>query len=448
MDSPPAVTSSAAPDFGAVLAEALDAAAACGATAAEADLGVGRGLTVSVRHGAAENVEHQRDKALSLTVYVGQRKGSASTTDLSPRAVRESAKSACEIARYASPDPCAGLIDARYLARDIPDLELCHPWQLAPDEAIAIAAECEREALAADPRVSNSDGALLSTYSGSHWYANSHGFCGGWDWSTHSVDCAVIAGSGDAMQRDGWYTKHRDPAMLEDARRVGREAARRAVARLGARQIETRRAPVVFEAPVAGGLFGAFVSAISGGALYRKASFLLDRLHSEVFAAHVHIREEPHLRRALGSAPFDSDGMATRPRDLVSAGVLRGYVLSAYSARKLGLEPTGNGGGVHNLVVQPGALDLDGLLREMGTGLLITDVIGFGVNQVTGDYSRGASGFWVENGAIAFPVEEITVTGNLLEMYRNIVAIGTDVDRRGNILTGSVLIDGLTVAGR
>lgn len=448
MDSPPAAATATAPDLRAVLEAALDAAAAYGATAAEADIGVGRGLAVTVRHGEAENVEHQRDKALSLTVYVGQRKGSASTTDLSPGAVRETAKSACDIARHASPDPCAGLIDARYLARDILDLELSHPWELTPDQAIAIAAECEHAALAGDPRVTNSDGAQLTTYSGSHWYANSHGFCGGWDWTTHSVDCAVIASSGDAMQRDGWYTKHRDPAMLEDARAVGREAARRAVARLGARPLDTRRVPVVFEAPVAGGLFGAFISAISGGALYRKASFLLDRLGSEVFAAHVSIREEPHLHRALGSAPFDSDGMATRPRDLVSAGVLQGYVLSAYSARKLGLEPTGNGGGVHNLVVQPGAQDLDGLLRTMGTGLLVTDLIGFGVNQVTGDYSRGASGFWVENGCIAFPVEEITVAGNLLDMYRNIVAIGADVDRRGNILAGSVLIDGLTVAGR
>lgn len=435
------------PDPVAVLDDALRIAAACGATAAEADIGIGRGLSVSVRQGEPENVEHQRDKALSLTVYVGQRKGSASTTDFSPAAVHETARSACEIARHASPDPCAGLIDPRYLARTIPDLDLSHPWNLTPDDAIAIAASCEGEALAADRRVSNSDGALLSTYSGSHWYANSHGFRGGWDWSTHSVDCAVIAGSGDGMQRDGWYTKHRDPAQLEDARLVGRQAAQRTVARLDARRISTRRAPVIFEAPVAGGLFSAFIGAISGGALYRKASFLLDRLDTGVFAPHVRIREEPHLKCALGSAPFDSDGMATQARDLVSDGVLRGYVLSAYSARKLGLEPTGNGGGVHNVIVEPGGGDLAALLRTMGTGLLVTDMIGFGVNQVTGDYSRGASGFWIENGVIAFPVEEITVAGNLLDMYRNIVAVGSDVDRRGNIRTGSVLVDGMTIAG-
>lgn len=435
------------PDLAAVLDDALRAAADCGATSAEADIGSGRGLSVSVRQGEPENVEHQRDKALSLTVYVDQRKGTASTTDFSPAAVRETARSACEIARHASPDPCAGLIDAGYLARTIPDLDLLHPWDISPDDAIDIAVACEREALGTDRRITNSDGALVSTYSGSHWYANSHGFRGGWDWSTHSIDCAVIAGSGDNMQREGWYTKHRNPAQLEQARAVGRQAAERTVARLGARRLSTRRAPVIFEAPVAGGLFSAFIGAISGGALYRKASFLLDRLDSEVFARHVRIHEEPHLPCALGSAPFDSDGMATRPRDLVSAGVLRGYVLSAYSARKLGLQPTGNGGGVHNVVVDPGTQDLAGLLRTMGTGLLVTDLIGFGVNQVTGDYSRGASGYWIENGAVAFPVEEITVAGNLLEIYRNIAAVGTDVDRRGNILTGSVLVEGMTIAG-
>lgn len=435
------------PDLAAVLDNALRAAADCGATSAEADIGSGRGLSVSVRQGEPENVEHQRDKALSLTVYVGQRKGTASTTDFSPAAVHETARSACAIARHASPDPCAGLIDAGYLARTIPDLDLLHPWDISPDDAIGIAVACEHEALGTDRRITNSDGALVSTYSGSHWYANSHGFRGGWDWSTHSIDCAVIAGSGDSMQREGWYTKHRNPAQLEQARAVGRQAAERTVARLGARRLSTRRAPVIFEAPVAGGLFSAFIGAISGGALYRKASFLLDRLDTEVFARHVHIHEEPHLPCALGSAPFDSDGMATRPRDLVSAGVLRGYVLSAYSARKLGLPPTGNGGGVHNIVVDPGTQDLAGLLRTMGTGLLVTDLIGFGVNQVTGDYSRGASGYWIENGAIAFPVEEITVAGNLLEIYRNIAAVGTDVDRRGNILTGSVLVDGMTIAG-
>ena len=447
MSSQPVIKNVAATDLRQVLQAALQAAAEFGATAAEADIGTGYGLSVSVRQGEPENVEHQRDKALSLTVYVGQRKGSAATTDLGLKAVRETALSACNIARHASPDPCAGLLDASRLAGEILDLDLMHPWDITPDDAIDLAIGCEREALAADRRITNSDGALVSTYTGCHWYANSNDFIGGWDWSTHSVDCAVIAADSAGMQRDGWYTKHRNPLLLESARAVGRQAGERTVARLGARRLTTRRAPVIFEAPVASGLFSAFVGAISGGALYRKASFLLDRLGTEVFAPHLRIHEQPHLKCALGSAPFDSDGMATRPRDLIQAGVLQGYVLDAYSARKLGLEPTGNGGGVHNLSVEPGAQDLPALLHAMGTGLLITDLIGFGVNQVTGDYSRGASGFWVENGAICYPVEEITVAGNLLDMYKNIIAVGTDVDWRGNVLTGSVLIDGLTIAG-
>ena len=447
MSSQPVIKNVAATELRQVLQAALQAAAEFGATAAEADIGMGHGLSVSVRQGEPENVEHQRDKALSLTVYVGQRKGSASSTDLGLKAVREIALSACNIARYASPDPCAGLLESHQLARAIPDLDLVHPWNIDPEDAIDLAIGCEREALAADRRITNSDGALVSTYTGSHWYANSNGFMGGWDWSTHSVDCAVIAKDSAGMQRDGWYTKHRNPLLLESAQAVGRQAGERTVARLGSRRLSTRRAPVIFEAPVASGLFSAFISAISGGALYRKASFLLDRLGTEVFAPHLRIHEQPHLKCALGSAPFDSDGMATGPRDLIRRGVLQGYVLDAYSARKLGLEPTGNGGGVHNLIVEPGAQDLPALLHAMGTGLLITDLIGFGVNQVTGDYSRGASGFWVENGAIGFPVEEITVAGNLLDMYKNIIAVGTDVDWRGNVLTGSVLIDGLTIAG-
>ncbi|OGT84459.1 MAG: metalloprotease PmbA [Gammaproteobacteria bacterium RIFCSPLOWO2_02_FULL_61_13] len=447
MSNQPVIKNAAAADLRQSLQAALQAASDFGATAAEADIGTGHGLSVSVRQGEPENVEHQRDKALSLTVYVGQRKGSASSTDLGGEAVREIARSACDIARHASPDPCAGLLEPRYLARTIPDLDLVHPWNIDPEQAIDLALGCEREALAADRRITNSDGALVSTYTGCHWYANSNGFIGGWDWSTHSVDCAVIAEDGAGMQRDGWYTKHRNPLLLEPALAVGRQAGERAAARLGSRRLSTRRAPVIFEAPVASGLFSAFVGAISGAALYRKASFLLDRLGTEVFAPHLRIHEQPHLKCALGSAPFDSDGMATCARDLIQSGVLQGYVLDAYSARKLGLEPTGNGGGVHNLIVEANAQDLAALLLTMGTGLLITDLIGFGVNQVTGDYSRGASGFWVENGAISFPVEEITVAGNLLDMYKNIIATGSDVDWRGNVLTGSVLVDGLTIAG-
>ncbi|HEY7840398.1 MAG TPA: metalloprotease PmbA [Gammaproteobacteria bacterium] len=430
-----------------VLSRALDMAKRGGATAAEADLGSGHGLSVTVRNGEVETVEHQRDKGLSITVYVGARKGSASTTDFSDAALAATVEAACTIGGYASEDECAGLLEPRYLAHEVPDLELSHPWTISAEEAIARARECEAEAKTSDARITNSEGAVLGTYAGRHLYGNTHGFLGGWDWTTHSVDCNVIASAGGTMQRDGWYTKARDPLDLDDLRAVGRRAAARTVARLGARRLSTRKAPVVFEAPLAGGLFAAFVTAISGAALYRKASFMQDSLGTRVFAPLVGIREEPHLRKALGSAPFDSDGMATRPRDLVRDGTVMGYVLSAYSARKLKMEPTGNGGGVHNVVVAHGEHDLPGLLREMGTGLLVTDLIGFGINQVTGDYSRGASGFWIENGTVQYPVEEITIAGNLREMYGGIVAIGSDVDRRGNFQSGSVLIDRMTIAG-
>jgi len=430
-----------------VLSRALDLAKQRGATSAEADLGSGHGLNVTVRNGEVETVEHQRDKGLSVTVYLGRRKGNASTTDFSEAALAATVEAACTIAGFASEDDCAGLIEPRWLAREVPDLDLDHPWEISADEAIALAEGCETEAKSADPRIANSDGTVLGTYQGTHLYANSHGFAGGWNWTSHSVDCSVIAADGGTMQRDGWYTKARDPRDLEDLRAVGRRAAERTVARLGARRIPTRKAPVIFEAPLAGGLFAAFVTAISGAALYRKASFLQDSLGTRVFAPFVSIREEPHLPKAIGSAPFDADGMATRPRDLVRDGTVMGYVLSAYSARKLGMEPTGNGGGVHNVVIGHGDLDLPGLLRKMGTGLLVTDLIGFGINQVTGDYSRGASGYWIEGGEIRFPVEEITIAGNLKDMYRGIVAIGNDVDRRANFKSGSVLIDGMTVAG-
>jgi PmbA protein len=434
-------------DLGRILRQALDLARAQGATDAEADIGTGQGLSVTVRQGDVETVEHQRDKGLGITVYLGRRKGSASTSDFSDRALHDTVAAACNIARLASEDACAGLVEAGYLAEEIPDLDLHHPWQVSAEQAIELALECESHARNADRRISNSDGAVVSTYSGTHLYGNTLDFIGGWNWSSHTIDCNVIAGSDGGMQRDGWYTRARAVEDLEDARSVGIRAADRTVARLGARPLSTRRVPVIFEAPLAGSLFSAFVTAISGGALYRGASFLPDSLGKQVFPEWLNIREEPHLKRGMGSAPFDNDGMATRLRDLVSGGAVQGYVLSAYSARKLNMAPTGNAGGVHNLVVEPGDQDLDSLIRTMGTGLLITDLIGFGVNQVTGDYSRGASGFWVEGGEIRHPVEEITVAGNLLDMYLRIAAIGNDIDRRGNIRSGSVLIDGMTVAG-
>lgn len=418
-----------------------------GATAAEVDIGTGTGISVTVRLGEVEKIEHERDKGLGVTVYRGKRKGSASTSDFSRQALNATVESACEIARFASEDEAAGLADASLMASTVPDLDLHHPWPLTPEQAIDMALECEASGRDYDRRINNSDGAMVSTYSGTSIYGNTHGFTGGWDWSSHMIDCTLIAEHAGKMQRDGWYSKSRDYHELMNIRDIGVEAARRTKARLDSRRLGTRKVPVLFEAPVASGLFAAFISAISGGSLYRRASFLLDTLGKRIFADDINIREEPHIPKALGSAPFDNDGVATRGRDIVKDGVLQGYVLSAYAARKLGMQTTGNAGGVHNLIIEPGEDDFETLLKKMDTGLLVTDMIGFGVNQVTGDYSRGASGFWIENGEIQFPVEEITVAGNLKSMYQQIRSIGTDIDHRGNILTGSVLIDNMTVAG-
>ncbi len=435
------------PDPRALIDRVLSSSRKLGADAAEADINTGRGLSVNVRMGQVETIEHQRDKGLGITVYMAGRKGSASTSDFSDEALEASVNAACTIARHASQDDCAGLIDPEFLATSVPDLDLCHNWEIAPQAAIELAVECETAARRVDARLTNSDGSLVGTYTGSHLYGNTHGFINGWDWSSHNIDCTVIAEENGRMQRDGWYTKARDQRDLENVESVGREAARRTLSRLNAKKLTTRSAPVIFEAPVARGLFSAFITAVSGGALYRRASFLLDKLGEPVFAPRIQLEEQPHLPKELGSAPFDNDGMATQRKHLVRDGILESYVLSAYSARKLGMNPTGNAGGVHNLVVQTGEQDLDALIRQMDTGLLITDMIGFGVNQVTGDYSRGASGFWVERGKVAYPVEEITVAANLKDMFRNIVSIGNDVDNRGNIKTGSVLVENMTIAG-
>ena len=434
-------------DARAIIDKALSRSRALGANSAEADISTGGGLSVNVRMGQVETIEHQRDKSLGITVYMGKRKGSASTTDFSAKAVEATVNAACTIAGNASEDDCAGLIDPEFLAKQVPDLDLCHRWDISPQEAIELAIECEDAARQTDQRLTNSDGALVSTYTGSHLYGNTNHFVNGWDWSSHNIDCAVIAEENGKMQRDGWYTKARDQRDLDNVKTVGEEAARRTLSRLNARKLSTRSAPVIFEAPVARGLFSALITAISGGALYRRASFLLDKLGEQVFAPQVQIEEQPHLLKQLGSAPFDNDGMATRRKQLVRSGVLESYVLSAYSARKLGLPPTGNAGGVHNLMVQVSEQDLEALIRQMDTGFLITDMIGFGVNQITGDYSRGASGFWIERGELQYPVEEVTVAANLADMFKQIVGISNDVDNRGNIKTGSVLIENMTIAG-
>ncbi|RMD70152.1 MAG: metalloprotease PmbA [Gammaproteobacteria bacterium] len=418
-----------------------------GATMAEAGLSVESGLSVTVRLGEVETIEYHRDKGLGVTVYMGKRKGSASTTDFSPAAIRETVKAACAIARHAEEDPCAGLPDPDLLAWEYPDLDLYHPWDIDAEGAIALARDCEKAALALDKRIQNSEGASLSSHQGMRVYGNSHGFVGAYPSTRHGLSCSVIAREGEEMQREYWYTAGRAKEDLEAPEGVGEKAARRALARLGGRTIPTCKVPVVFEAPVAGSLLAHLVSAIRGGALYRKASFLLDHLGRRIFPDFVHIHEQPHLKRALGSAPFDNEGVATHAHDIVAAGRLQSYVLDNYSACRLKMRTTGNAGGVHNLIIDAGPHDLEELLGHMGRGLLVTELMGMGVNIVTGDYSRGASGFWVEGGAIQYPVQEITIAGNLRDMFQGFLAVGKDVDRRGNIHTGSLFIESMTVAG-
>jgi PmbA protein len=431
-----------------LVGEVLALAAARGARQAEAAVSLASALSATVRMGEVDTVEHHRDKGLGVTVYFDHRKGSASTSEFSAAAVAKAVEAACDIARATSADPCAGLADAEMMAREVPDLDLCHPWEIEAKDAIAIALACENAARASDPRIRNSEGATVSRRNSSSAYGNSHGFTGAWLATSHSVSCTAIAEEGDSRQRDFWYSVARRPLDLESPEAIGRRAAERAIARLGARAIGTVTVPVIFEARAATSLFGHFVAAVSGGNLYRKASFLVDALGEQVFAPHVTIDEQPHIPRGIGSAPFDNDGVATRTRHLVEGGVLRSYVLGAYSARKLGMQTTGNAGGVHNLTVAGGSARLDALMREAGTGLLVAELMGFGVNTVTGDYSRGASGFWFEGGEIRQAVEEVTIAGNLRDMFRGIIAIGNDLDLRGNIRTGSVLIDRMTVAGR
>jgi PmbA protein len=430
-----------------IAAAVLDLARRGGATAAEADVSQGIGQSVTVRQSAVETIAYNRDKGISVTVFVGQRRGHASTADFADDAIAAAVDKALAIARYTAEDPAAGLADSDRLARNWPDLDLYHPWDLSVEDAVALGREAEAAGLAVDPRISNSEGATVARSESEFVYANSLGFLGGYRSSRHHIDCSVIGEENGAMQRDYWYTAARAPTDLDSAVAVGRMAGERTVRRLGGRQLGTIECPVVFEAPEAADLIGFFVQAVSGGSLYRKSSFLLDSLGKQIFAPHVHLREEPHLLRARASAPFDSEGVATLPRDVVRDGVVQGYFLGSYSARKLGMQTTGNGGGSHNLVLEHGEDDLPALLRRMGRGLLVTEQLGQGVNPVTGDFSRGAAGFWVEGGAIAYPVEEITIAGNLRDMYRDIVAIGNDVDRRGSRHTGSILVERMTVAG-
>jgi PmbA protein len=444
------MTASAQPDqrqLEQVVERALALAKSAGATAAEAGVGVSTGLSVTVRLGEVETLEYQRDRSLGVTVYAGQRKGSASTANLSPAAVEETVTKALSIASFTADDEYAGLPDAELMADRLPDLDLSHPWDIEAPAAIELARRCEAAGLAFDARIRNSEGASIATHRKLRVFGNSHGFIGGYPATSHSVTCVVVGQEGADMQRDYWYSAARDWRALEDVEAVGRRAAEKAVQRLGAGKLPTRKAPVLFAPELARGLIGHFVGAIGGAAQYRRSSFLLDASGEQVFPEAISLIERPHLPGALGSAPFDGEGVATRERRLVVNGVLDGYLLDSYSARKLGLVTTGNAGGVHNLVVQGRMLDPKTLLRQLGTGLLVTEMMGQGVNGVTGDYSRGAAGFWVENGEIARPVHEITVAGNLREMLRNIVALGDDVDRRGAIHCGSLLIEEMTMAG-
>jgi PmbA protein len=420
-----------------------------GATACATEVSEGLGQTVSVRQGEVETIEYNRDKGLSVSVYLGQRRGNASSSDFTLQAMRDTVDAALNIARYTAEDDCAGLPDADQLATEFPDLDLYHPWNLEVEQAIALARDCEQAALSADKRIRNSEGATVNVHEGRFVQANSLGFMGGYPSSRHSMSCSVIAGKGDAMERDYWYSVARDAREILRVEEIGRIAAERTVRRLKARKLDTLQCPVLFEAPVAAGLLGHFVGAVSGGSLYRKSSFLLDHLDKPVFAPHIDISDVPDIPRGLASSPFDEEGVRVRNRRIVENGILRGYFLGSYSARKLGMQTTGNAGGNHNLILRSSRTrSFDDLLKEMGRGLLVTELLGHGVNNVTGDYSRGAAGFWVEHGEIQYPVHEITIAGNLREMFRDIAAIGDDIVVQGSRQCGSILLGNMTVAGR
>lgn len=425
----------------------LAEAARQGASACEVAVSIGQGLSTTVRQREVETVEFNRDQGFGITLYVGQRKGSASTSATGLDAVRETVAAALAIARHASEDECAGLADAALMARELPELDLYHPWAISPEQAVEQALACEAAAFAADPRIRNADGTSLNTHQGCRVYGNSHGFIGGYASTRHSLSCVMIAEGEGQMQRDYWYDVNRQGELLADAAGIGQRAAQRAVSRLGARPVPTCEVPVLFAAELAGGLFSHLLAAISGGNLYRHSSFLEGALGQRLFPEWLSLDERPHLPRALGSAAFDGDGLATYAKPFVDKGELVSYVLGTYSGRKLGLPSTANSGGVHNLFVTHGDEDQQALIRRMGRGLLVTELMGQGLNLVTGDYSRGAAGFWIENGEIQFPVQEVTIAGNLRDMFAQIVSVGSDLERRGNICTGSVLIERMTVAG-
>lgn len=440
------------PIFEDLVTQALKHAQSLGASDAAAEVSEGQGLAVSVRKGHVETVEQTRDRSLDVTVFAGQRRGSASTSDFSTKALRETVEAAWHIARYTAEDPAAGLPEADQLAIGVKNkLQLHHPWALSVEEATRLAVEAERAALATDKRITNTEGAGVDTHEGHFVLGNTRGFLDGYAYSRHGLSVSPIAGRGQSMQRDYWYTSDRRADRLADPAAVGRYAAERALARLSARRIPTGHFPVLFEAPLALGLLGALTHATSGGALYRQTSFLLDSLGRQLFPSHISVLEDPHIKGAMGSSPFDEEGVKTQAREVINAGVLQGYFLSSYTARKLGMATTGNAGGSHNLVLRSSQTrkkdDFEAMLRKMGTGLLVTELIGQGVNYVTGDYSRGAFGYWVQNGQIQHAVEEVTIAGNLKDMFAQIVAVGADTITRGSKTTGSILIERMSIAG-
>ncbi len=441
-------------DFEDLVDAALAYAKKLGASDAGAEASEGCGLSVSVRRGELENVERNRDKSLGVTVYLGQRRGNASTSDFSRAAIERTVQAAYDIARFTAEDPAAGLPDAEDVVRHDEadrDLDLFHPWDLTGEQAAEIARATEAAAFGVDPRIANSEGAAVSAQQSHFFSAHTHGFRGGYASSRHSISVSPIAQQGDDMQRDYWYSSHRHPEDLALPEAIGRYAAERALSRLGGRKIATTECPVLFESPLAAGLLGALVQALSGGALYRKSSFLLDSLGRQVLPAHIDLIEDPFLLRGKGSSPFDEEGVRVRRRAVIEAGCVQGYFLSSYSARKLGMKTTGNAGGSHNLILTSRLTrpedDLDAMLRRLHRGLFVTELMGQGVNYVTGDYSRGASGYWVENGRIAYPVHEITIAGNMKDMLRGIVAVGADAYNYGAKTVGSILIERMKVAG-
>jgi PmbA protein len=436
-----------AESFKNIVADTLKMAQASGATQAEAGLSVSQGLSVATRMGSVETIEHQQDNGLGISVYVDQHKGSASTSNLDPDAIRKTVEAACNIARYTSEDPCAGLADAELMASEIHDLDLYHPWDIEPQAVIDLALECENSALEFDPRIVNSDGASVDSSAGLSVYGNSHGFLQAQHKTRHSISCSVVAESDGNMQRDYWYDISRIADGLDSARSVGEMAAERTVRRLDASKLKTQQAPVLFVPELARGIIGSFTAAIGGAAQYRKASFLLGAVGERVFPEFLQLYENPFIPQALGSANFDAEGVATSEAKLVIDGVIQNYLLDSYSARKLGLTTTGHASGVHNLVLDHSGKTFDECIAAMHRGLLVTELMGHGVNNVTGDYSRGAAGFWVENGKLDYPVEEVTIASNLREMFNGIVEIGKDIDLRSSIRCGSILINNMTIAG-